>query len=84
MMQQALQHLVGRHDVVEAHGGHSVLDAGVMSVEGDDVFYAHSSQLLQTKCAVERLSSRSLVLAALIQEWHNDIDSAGFFHRWLR
>ena len=40
--------------------------------------YAHSSQLLQTKCAVERLSSRSLVLAALIQEWHNDIDSAGF------
>ena len=50
----------------------------VVSVEGDDVFYAHSSQLLQTKCAVERLSSRSLVLAALIQEWHNDIDSAGF------
>ena len=55
-----------------------VLDTRVVSVEGDDVFYAHSSQLLQTKCAVERLSSRPLVLAALIQEWHNDIDSAGF------
>ena len=76
--QGVFDELVSRLDGFKSMQRNRVLDTRVVSVEGDDVFYAHSSQLLQTKCAVERLSSRSLVLAALIQEWHNDIDSAGF------
>mgnify|MGYP000231819905 FL=1 len=76
--QDVFDELVSRLDGFKSMQRNRVLDTRVVSVEGDDVFYAHSSQLLQTKCAVERLSSRSLVLAALIQEWHNDIDSAGF------
>ena len=37
MMQKALEHLIGGHDVVEAHGGHGVHNAGVLGVKRDDV-----------------------------------------------
>ena len=56
MMQQALEHLIGGHDVVEAHGGHGVHDAGVMGVKRDDVLDTDVAQLLQRKGAVQALT----------------------------
>ena len=46
MMQQALEHLIGGHDVVAAHGGHGVHNAGVMGVKRDDVLDTDVAQLL--------------------------------------
>ena len=41
----------------------------------EDVFNAHVGQLFETHCAVERFSLGSLVLAALVQERHDDGDT---------
>ena len=62
MVQQALEHLVGGHDVVEAHGGHSVLDAGVVGVKGDDVLDPHRPQLLQRKGTVQTFAADPAML----------------------
>ena len=43
-----------------------------------DEINTHIHKLLQGQGTVERFTAGTLVLAALIQEWHNDIDSAGF------
>ena len=76
-MQQALEHLVGGHDVVEAHGGDGVHDAGVMGIKGDDVLNADIAQLLQRKSAVQALAADAAMLAAAVQAGHNDADAVG-------
>ena len=49
-----------------------------MSIESDDVFHTHLDQFLQCQCTVEGLSAGTSVLAALIQKWHDYVDSSGF------
>ena len=76
-MQQALEHLVGGHDVVEAHGGHGVHDAGVMGVKGDDVLDTDVAQLLQRKSAVQAFAADAAMLAAAVQAGHDNADAVG-------
>ena len=66
MMQQALEHLIGGHNVIEAHQGHSVHYAGVMSIKSDDIVNTHTDKLLKSECAVQRFTTASLVLTAFI------------------
>ena len=77
MVQQALEHLIGGHDVVEAHGGHGVHDAGVMGVKRDDVLDTDVAQLLQRKGAVQALTADAAMLAAAVQAGHDDADAVG-------
>ena len=49
-----------------------------MSVESDDVVNTHIHKLLQGQGTVERFTAGTLVLAALIQERHNNSDSLCF------
>ena len=77
MMQQALEHLIGGHDVVEAHGGHGVHNAGVMGVKRDDVLDTDVAQLLQRKGAVQALTADAAMLAAAVQAGHDDADAVG-------
>ena len=46
-----------------------------MSVKGDDVADTHGGQLFQRHGAVEGFTLASLVLAALIEKRHDDIDT---------
>ena len=77
MMQQALEHLIGGHDIVEAHGGHGVHDAGVMGIKGDDVLDADRAQLLQGEGAVQTLAADAAMLAAAVQAGHDHADAVG-------
>ena len=71
LLQQAFQHLIGRHGVVEAHQRHSILHAGVMCVEGDDVLHTHGLQLLQGHGAVQALTHHAAMLTAAVQAGHD-------------
>ena len=77
MVQQAFQHLIGGHNVVETHGGHGVHDAGVMGVKGDDVLDADRAQLLQGEGAVQTLAADAAMLAAAVQAGHDHADAMG-------
>ena len=46
-------------------------------IKGDDIVNAHIAQFLKRQCTVERFSGGTLMLAALIEERHNDSDSSG-------
>ena len=48
-----------------------------MGIKGDDIFHAHIHKLLESHGAVQGLTPGSLVLAALIEERHDDIQTAG-------
>ena len=72
LLQQALEHLIGGHGVIEAHQGHCVLHAGVVCVKGDDVAHAHGLQLLQGHSAVQALAHHAAVLTAAVQAGHDD------------
>ena len=56
----------------------SILYTCVMSIEGDDIFYAHIDQFLQCRCTVKRFTSDTFALTAFIKVWHDNVDSAGF------
>ena len=47
------------------------------SVRGDDILNTHIDQLMKCIGTVKRLSSDTFVLAALIEIWHDYVDSAG-------
>ena len=76
--EHGFQHLIGRHHVVKAHQGHGVLHAGVVGVKGDDVGDAHGLQLLQRDGAVQAFPVGAAVLAAAVQQRHNDAHALGF------
>ena len=59
-------------DVVEAHQGDSVHQAGVVGIKGDDVLHAHGLQLLQGNGAVQGLADDAAVLTAAVQGGHDD------------
>ena len=48
-----------------------------MRIEGDDGFDAEVREFLQSYGAVQRLTGGALVLAALVEERHDDRDAAG-------
>ena len=54
-----------------------VLYTGIMCVKGDDILNTHVDQLMKCIGTVKRLSSDTFVLAALIEIWHDYVDSAG-------
>ena len=54
-----------------------ILYTRIVSIESDDVVYTHAYQLLQCQRTVQRLTGRSLVLTALVQERHDDRDTTG-------
>ena len=72
-----LDELISCLDRLETVKRDRVLDSWVMSVEGDDVFHAHVDQFLKADRAVQGFTSRALVLAAFVEERHDDIDPAG-------
>ena len=49
-----------------------------MSIESDDVGYAHVCQFLQSQRAVQRLSFGTFVLTTFIQERHDYVDTVRF------
>jgi len=75
MVQQALEHLIGGHNVIEAHQGHSVHYAGVMSIKGNNVLNAHGAQLLQSVSAVQAFAADAAMLAAAVQTGHDHADT---------
>ena len=75
MVQQALEHLIGGHNVIEAHQGHSVHYAGVMSIKSNNVLNAHGAQLLQSVSAVQAFAADAAMLAAAIQTGHDHADT---------
>ena len=70
--QQGLENLIGGHDVVEAHQGHGVHQAGIVGIKGDDVLHAHALELLEGHGAVQALTNHAAVLTAAIQGGHDD------------
>ena len=68
---QGLEHLVGRHHIVEAHQRHRVHKPGIVSIKGNDVLYAHALQLLQSHSAVQALPSHPPVLTSAIKAGHD-------------
>ena len=50
--EQCFYKLIRRQEVVKAVKGDGILHSGVMSIKGNDVFYAHCNQLLQCHSTV--------------------------------
>ena len=67
--------LVRRIEVVETVQRNRILDSRVMGIEGKNIGDAHVDQFLKRQGAVQGFALRTLVLAALIQERHDDIDT---------
>ena len=75
-LDQCLDHLIGRADVVKAAERNGVLNLGVVRIKSDDVGHAHIGQLLERQCTVERFACGAVVLSALIEHRHDDRDSS--------
>ena len=75
VVEAGLDELIGRHEVVEAGQRDGVLDSGIMGVEGDEIRDTHLFQFHQHRGAVQGFSAGPAVLAAFIEEGHNDIDA---------
>ena len=78
MAEKSLDKLVGRLYCLESAQRDCVLHPRIVRVKSDDIVDAHANQLLKSKRAVQRLAGSTPVLAALIEERHNDIDAAAF------
>ncbi len=52
MFEKSLDELVSRLDGFKSMQRNRVLDTRVVSVEGDDVFYAHAGQFLKCRSTV--------------------------------
>ena len=74
--EQTFDKLIGRLHSFKAAERDSILYSRVMCVECDDVVYAHADELLKCESAVQRFTGTSLVLTALIEERHDDVDTA--------
>ena len=81
--EQSLQRLVGGNNVVKAHDRHGVLHAGVVRVKGDDVGNAQLAQLLKGHGTVQGFAVIAPVLAAAVQQGHDDVDAVCFAARRL-
>ena len=77
VLEHGLHHLVGGHHVVHAHQGHRVGHPGVVGVKGDDVGHPHALQLLQRIGAVQAFPVGAAVLAAAVEQRHDDGDAVG-------
>ena len=75
IVQKSLYELIGSLDRLEPVQRYGVHHSGVMGIESDDVIHSHLYQLLQSYGTVQRFPCRSLVLPALVQEWHDDGDA---------
>ena len=72
------QNLIAREEVIKSHKGHGVLNAGIVSVESDNVFHAHDFQFSQHNGAIERFPCVSSVLTSAVKKRHNDCDARRF------
>ena len=78
LAKQTFDELICRTNCFKSMERDCVLYTWVMCVKSDDVVYTHANQFLERECTVEGFSGTSLVLSALVQEWHNYVDTAGF------
>ena len=74
--QKSFYKLISRTYRLESAERDCILYTRIVRIECNDIVYAHAYQLLQCQCTVQRLSSASLMLTALVQEWHNDINTS--------
>ena len=54
-----------------------ILHPWIVGVKCDDIVHSHMDQLLKGQSAVQRFPPCPFVLAAFIQEWHDNIHSSG-------
>src|SRR5699024_4425675 len=74
ILEDLLQYLVGGHNVVKAHEGHSIAEPGVMGVKGDDVGNAHGLKFLKSHSAVQAFPADPAMLPSAVEAGHNDSD----------
>ena len=79
--QKGLDELIGGHYIFKAAYRDGVLNAGVMGVKGNDVRDPVLDQLLQCESAVQRLAAVALMLAGLIKEGHDHVDTCSLSGR---
>lgn len=75
---KSLDELVDRLDRLKAVQRDRILHPRVVCVKGDNIFHTHFYELLQGECTVQRLTAIALMLAALVEERHDDVDPARF------
>ena len=75
-LNECLDHLICRTNVIKTAERNSVLYSGVMSIKGNDVGNTHIDELLKRGSAVERLSAGSVVLTSAVKHRHNYGNSA--------
>ena len=78
IFKKSLDELVGWLYSLKSVKRSCVLYTGIMCIKGNDILNTHIDQLMKCIGTVKRLSSDTFVLAALIEIWHDHIDSAGF------
>ena len=75
--QKSFYKLIRRTYSLESAERDCILYTWIVRIECNDIIYAHTYQLLQCQCTVQRLAGSSLVLTALIQEGHDHSDTTG-------
>ena len=74
ILKHSLDHLIRASDVLKAVKRDGILYSRVVRIEGDEVGNTHIDELLKRKSTVERLSTGSLMLSALVEHGHNYAD----------
>ena len=70
-LHQRFEELVGRHEGIESMKRNRILYTRVVCIECDDVGYAHGSQLLKRKRAVQGFTHGTFMLSSFIKERHD-------------
>ena len=78
IIKKSLDELVGWLYSLKTMKRSRILYTGIMCIKGDNILNTHIDQLMKCIGTVKRLSSDTFVLAALIEIWHDHVDSAGF------
>ena len=74
---QRFQELIGGEEIVKTGERDRILNSGIVSVKSDEIGNSHVAELFERDGAVQRFSLGTSVLAAFIQEGHDDIDPVG-------
>ena len=76
--EQTFDKLVNRLNGLKTFQRDCILHTRVVSIKGNDIVNAHADQFVQCQCTVQRFSSGTFVLTALVKERHDDIDTSCF------
>ena len=75
---QSLDKLISRGNCLKSAQRNRILYTRVMSIKCNNIVNTHPHKLLKCKGTVQRLTGSSLMLAALIEERHDYVDTASF------